>query len=170
MKRKMHPPLLPRLSDLCREYYQENHYRVATFPGPGSSYTSTRHILLLADAANAKLEAQPELWSYMAYIPFFLLLERQYWVPRYLFKSLSIYVPGTAAALAYCTNPGDRWGWFLEQLVEWRLTGETEVLGENLPQRHFVHHKLPHDQTRARTPDRRGGKPATNRLSYGAAP
>jgi hypothetical protein len=29
----------------------------------------------------------------------------------------------------------------LEQLVEWRLSGETEVLGENLPQRHFVHHK-----------------------------
>jgi hypothetical protein len=27
----------------------------------------------------------------------------------------------------------------------------------------------PHDQTRARTPDRRGGKPANNRLSYGAA-
>jgi hypothetical protein len=46
---------------------------------------------------------------------------------------------------------------FLEQLVEWRLAGETEVLGENLPQRHFVHHKIP---TRARTPDRRGGKPA----------
>jgi hypothetical protein len=29
----------------------------------------------------------------------------------------------------------------MEKLVEWRLTGETEVLGENLPQRHFVHHK-----------------------------
>jgi hypothetical protein len=26
-------------------------------------------------------------------------------------------------------------------LVEWRLAGETEVLGENPPQRHFFHHK-----------------------------
>jgi hypothetical protein len=29
----------------------------------------------------------------------------------------------------------------VEQLVEWRLAGETEVLGEKLPHRHFVHHK-----------------------------
>jgi hypothetical protein len=49
----------------------------------------------------------------------------------------------------------------VEELVEWRWTGETEVLGQNLPQRHFVHHKS--------NPGRRGGKPATNRLSYGAA-
>jgi hypothetical protein len=49
------------------------------------------------------------------------------------------------------------------------LAGETEVLGGNLPRRHFVHNKIPHDQTRVRTPDRHGGKPATNRLSYGAA-
>jgi hypothetical protein len=29
----------------------------------------------------------------------------------------------------------------VKQLVEWRLVGETEVLGENMPQRHFIHHK-----------------------------
>jgi hypothetical protein len=51
------------------------------------------------------------------------------------------------------------------KLVEWIvLAGETEDLGDNLPHRHFVHHKshLP-------DPRRRGGKPATNRFSYGAA-
>jgi hypothetical protein len=46
---------------------------------------------------------------------------------------------------------------------------ETEVLGENLPQRHVVPPQIPHDQVRFRTPARSGGKPATNRLSYGAA-
>jgi hypothetical protein len=56
----------------------------------------------------------------------------------------------------------------VEKLVEWGLAGETEILGENLSQRHFVHHKS-HMTRPGFEPDRRGGKPATNRLSYGAA-
>jgi hypothetical protein len=39
----------------------------------------------------------------------------------------------------------------VEKLVEWRLAGETEVLGENLPQRHFVHHKSHMTRPLART-------------------
>jgi hypothetical protein len=45
---------------------------------------------------------------------------------------------------------------------------ETEVLGEDLPQCHFVHHK-PHMLCPDANPGRRGGKPATNRWSYGTA-
>jgi hypothetical protein len=56
----------------------------------------------------------------------------------------------------------------MEKLVEWMvLVGETEVLGENLPQRHFVHHKY-HLLDPGVNPGRHSGKPATNRFSYGA--
>jgi hypothetical protein len=56
----------------------------------------------------------------------------------------------------------------MDNLVEWRLAGETEVFGENLLQCHFVHHKS-HLPDPGSNPARRGGKPATNRLSYGTA-
>jgi hypothetical protein len=56
----------------------------------------------------------------------------------------------------------------MEQLVGWRFAGETEVLGENMPQRHFVHHKT-HITRNGLEPGHRGGKPATNCLSYSAA-
>jgi hypothetical protein len=57
----------------------------------------------------------------------------------------------------------------VEKQVECRLAGETEVLGENLPSRHFCPSQNPTWPDPGLNPGRRGGKPATNRLSYGAA-
>jgi hypothetical protein len=55
----------------------------------------------------------------------------------------------------------------VEKQMECRLAGET---GENLPQRHFCPSQIPTWPDRGLNPGRRGGKPTTNRLSYGAAP
>jgi hypothetical protein len=49
--------------------------------------------------------------------------------------------------------------------MECILAGKIEVIGENLPQRHFC----PSQNLTWPDPGRRGGKPATNSLSYGAA-
>jgi hypothetical protein len=57
----------------------------------------------------------------------------------------------------------------VEKQMECRLAGEIEVLGENLPQRHFCPSQNPTWPDPGLNPGRRGGKPATNRLSYGAA-
>jgi hypothetical protein len=53
--------------------------------------------------------------------------------------------------------------------MECRLAGETEVLGGTLPQRHFCPSQNPTWPDPGLNPGRRGGKPATNLLSYGAA-
>jgi hypothetical protein len=57
----------------------------------------------------------------------------------------------------------------MEKQMECRLPGETEVLGENLSRRHFCPSQNPIWPDPGLNPDRCGGKPETNRLSYGAA-
>jgi hypothetical protein len=57
----------------------------------------------------------------------------------------------------------------VEKQMECRLTEETEVFEENVPQRQFCPSQNPTWPDPGLNPGRRGGKPATNRLSYGAA-
>jgi hypothetical protein len=58
----------------------------------------------------------------------------------------------------------------VEKQMECWLAGETEVLGANLPQRHFCPSQNPTWPDPGFNPGRCGGNPATNHLSYGEAP
>jgi hypothetical protein len=49
----------------------------------------------------------------------------------------------------------------VQKQMKCRLAGETEVLGENLPQRHFCPSQYPTWPEPCLNPGRRGGKPAT---------
>jgi hypothetical protein len=53
-----------------------------------------------------------------------------------------------------------------EILVESMIGKEPEVLGGSLPRCHSVHNRSDTYVAPASNVDRRGGKPATNRLSY----
>jgi hypothetical protein len=72
---------------------------------------------------------------------------------------------GTAATPGLLCQPRVILKMIVEKQMECRLARETKVLGENLPQRHFC----PSQNPTWPDPGRRDGKPASNRLSYGAA-
>jgi hypothetical protein len=76
---------------------------------------------------------------------------------------------GTVATPGLLCQPRAIVKMIVEKQMECRLAGETEVLGETLPQRHFRPSQNPTWPDPSLNPGRRGGKPATNRLSYGAA-
>jgi hypothetical protein len=64
--------------------------------------------------------------------------------------------------------PDDRWGWLWSNWWNEDWQGKPKYSDKTCPAP-LCPPQIPHDQTRARTPGHRGGKPATNRLSYGAA-
>jgi hypothetical protein len=76
---------------------------------------------------------------------------------------------GTAATPGPLCQPRVIVKMIMEKQIEFRLAGETKVLWENLPQRHFCPSQNPTWPDPGLNPGRRGGKPPTNRLGYGAA-
>jgi hypothetical protein len=76
---------------------------------------------------------------------------------------------GTAATPGLLCQPRVIVKMIVEKQMECRLARETEVLGENVPQRHFCPSQNPTWPDSGLKPGRRGGKPATNRLNYDAA-
>jgi hypothetical protein len=58
---------------------------------------------------------------------------------------------GTAATPGLLCQPRVIVKMIVEKQMECRLAGETEVLRENLPQRHFCPSQIPHDQSRRLT-------------------
>jgi hypothetical protein len=76
---------------------------------------------------------------------------------------------GSAATPGLLCQPRVIVKMIMEKQIECRLAEETEVLGESLPQRHFCPSQNSTWKDPGLNPGRRGGKPATKRLSFGAA-
>jgi hypothetical protein len=105
-----------------------------------------------------RLEPGPLLWEVCDYIFLF----------EYLGVESILGQLGTAATPGQLYMP--RVIEKMEKLVESTVfAGETELLWENLPRRHFVHHKF-HLLAPGANPGHRGGKPETNGFSCGSAP
>jgi hypothetical protein len=89
--------------------------------------------------------------------------------PIFFYHYLACEAIGTAATSGLLCQPRVIVKMIVEKQMECRLAGETEVLGEIRPQRHFRPSQNPTWPDPGLKPGRRGGKPSTNRLSYGAA-
>jgi hypothetical protein len=73
----------------------------------------------------------------MGFEPTILAFERVKIIPSFFFLILVCEAIGTAATPGLLCQPLVIVKMIVEEQMECRLAGETEVLGENLPQRHF---------------------------------
>jgi hypothetical protein len=88
---------------------------------------------------------------------YFAALESETWfsISRLIYKLSVLFffylvceAIGTAATPGLLCQPRVIVKMIVEKQMECTLAGVTEVLGENLPSATFVHHIIPHDQTR----------------------
>jgi hypothetical protein len=84
-------------------------------------------------------------YSVTSYLSHYFVLTFVRYILTLIYYLIFIYLVceavGTAATPGLLCQPRVIVKMIVETQIECRLAGETEVLGENLPQRHFVHHK-----------------------------
>jgi hypothetical protein len=120
-------------------------------------------------ACNILIHYSPDEMKDMSFL--FLVLETfVYEIGRivFLFAQWGVELGPLGTSATECpivSAPGDCDDGELDGM---KIGREIEVLGENLPQRHFVPPQIPFARP-GLEPGPPGGKPATNRLSYGAA-
>jgi hypothetical protein len=102
-------------------------------------------------------------------LKFYLWKNNGLWRYYYYYYYLICEAIGTAATPGLLCQPRVIVKMIVEKQMKCRLAGETKVLGENLPQSHFCSSQNPTWPDPGLNPGRRGGKPATNHLSYGVA-
>jgi hypothetical protein len=97
---------------------------------------------------------------------FFIIIDIQI-VPSIIFFILICEAIGTAATPGLLCQPRLKVKMIIvEKQKEWRLAEETEVLGENLPQRHFCPSQNATWPDQGLSPVRRGGSPATKKIFF----
>jgi hypothetical protein len=115
----------------------------ASYSAPGGTQAISSYLRQWLSPSDLKV-----LW--WSGFPFFL----------YFFYYLICEAIGTSVTPGLLYQPRVIVKMIVEKQMECRLTGETEVLGENLPQRHFCPSQnptWPHDQTRVWTWAAAGG-------------
>jgi hypothetical protein len=106
---------------------------------------------------------EKRIWSYVSKQMLFVGVSRSDF-----FFYLVCEAIGTAATPGLLCQTRVMVKMIVEKQMERRLARDTEILGENLPQRHFGPSQNPTWPDPGFNRGRRGEKPATNRLSYGA--
>jgi hypothetical protein len=103
------------------------------------------------------------------YIPLLLhgLMSPLIFIVFYFIVICAVGLLGTAAIPGLLCQARVILKMIVEKQMECRLTGENEVLGENLPQRHFCPSQYPTLPGPGLNPGRRGSKPATIILLFG---
>jgi hypothetical protein len=127
------------ITDEVQSEIQVKHFVVYYLTTLSASTLYSAGVIVTLDRYERQLSLDPQIrrWPSRNIHPYF-----------FFFEILVCEAIGTAATPGLLCQPRVIVKMIVEKQMKCRLAGETEVLGEKLPSVTFVHHKIPHDQTR----------------------